>query len=667
MKLKKLCYAAAVALATCLIHNASAQTGYSYFDTGDHLFGDPNNWSPTGVPGPNDWCFIGINFGNSDNCTIPVGDVETVGTADGQNIFGPQWGATLNIYGSLSFGFIMVPCQWDSTANRSTINMYSGSSLTSTWGGNTLLLGDTWFSGQPYVTMNMYGNSLCSVAYMSFGGHLNIYDNATNILTAGPLMGPATGGFWGQGGPSDATRQINIAGGTFIMPTGNENNLTNWIERGILVVYGKQYDTNEIIITDDGTNTYTTVPPLGTLSNIALTSPRSTMMVGTFQNPVALLNFTGVQGVPFTGVDAAQTGPGTLAYHSSDPTVIGVTAGGHVTAIKPGTATVSATFGAFTSTNSVTITVTPFTNSLIHRYSFSETSGSTTKDSVPPADGTWDGTVYGTLGGGVVTLDGSSGYVQFPAGIVSNMNAVTIEAWANFGGSANAVAWAPLFYFGNQDGATPALGENYIGFQPFTGAVPPTANALFGTGDPGYANEQDATLPLVSGGVTNFLGNVHIAIVYHPYAGYVALYTNGVLAAINNNVSNPLAAALGNDPINYLGASLYASDPLLNATIDEFRIYNGPLSVGQIMADYALGPNQLIGTSKNVSLAASLAGGNLKVTWPTNSALVNLMSSPTLGSGASWSAVIDPLVVAGTNYQMTIPATGGIQFFRLQQ
>jgi len=74
---------------------------------------------------------------------------------------------------------------------------------------------------------------------------------------------------------------------------------------------------------------------------------------------------------------------------------------------------------------------------------------------------------------------------------------------------------------------------------------------------------------------------VHIAIVYHPYAGYVALYTNGVLAAINNNVSNPLAAALGNDPINYLGASLYASDPLLNATIDEFRIYNGRFRSGK--------------------------------------------------------------------------------------
>jgi len=198
------------------------------------------------------------------------------------------------------------------------------------------------------------------------------------------------------------------------------------------------------------------------------------------------------------------------------------------------------------------------------------------------------------------------------------------------------------------------LGENYIAFQPFTGAVPPTANALFGAGDPGYADEEDATLPLVAGGVTNYLGNVHVVIVYHPYAGYVSLYTNGVLAAINNNVGNPLAATLAADPLNYLGLSLYASDPFLSASIDEFRIYSGPLTAGQIAADYALGPNQLIGTSMNVTLSASLAGGNLVIKWPTTSALVNLMSTPTLGAGAVWSQANGTLTTDGSgNLQLS--------------
>ncbi len=115
------------------------------------------------------------------------------------------------------------------------------------------------------------------------------------------------------------------------------------------------------------------------------------------------------------------------------------------------------------------------------------------------------------------------------------------------------------------------------------------------------------------GGVTNYLGNVHVVIAYHPYAGYVALYTNGVLAAINNNVGNSLAATLGADPLNYLGLSLYSADPLLNASIDEFRIYNGPLSVpAQIRGQSSpWGRTNSSAPPPRCSLHAILSGGNL--------------------------------------------------------
>ncbi|MGH9614739.1 MAG: hypothetical protein ACRD4P_16855, partial [Bryobacteraceae bacterium] len=79
-----------------------------------------------------------------------------------------------------------------------------------------------------------------------------------------------------------------------------------------------------------------------------------------------------------------------------------------------------------------------------------------------------------------------------------------------------------------------------------------------------------------------------------------------------------------------------------------------------------LGPDQLIGTNLNVSLSASLSAGNIQVSWPTNSALVNLMSSPTLGAGASWTAVNRQMTITGDNFQMTLPATSSVQFFRLQ-
>ncbi len=633
--------------------------------------------------------FFGTTIPNNVVVTITNGETENVGTANGGAAYGPQWGSTLNIYGTLNWGFIVVPVQFDPTAQRSVINLYGNAFFGSTWPGNTLLLGDAWFVWQPYVTMNLYGNSVANYQYLGWGGHLNIYDHATNIVTVFVFDGGAASWFNpAMTGVNDTTRQINVAGGTLVLPGGDDGAVTNWIERGIFLVYGKSFDTNDISIVDrlTGTNVtyvtnadtsittnttlitnvFVTVPPLGTLQNISLASPRPSMMVGTIQNPIALGNFSGLSAVPLTGVDAAQSGPGTLQYHSSDTSVVTVSANGHVVAVSPGTATVSATFGSFTSTNSILITVTPLTNSLIHRYSFSESSGSTTADSVGGL--AWNGTLNGgaTLNGsGQVTLDGSSGFVQLPAGVVSGYDAVSIEAWVNFGTPA---AFAALFAFGNQDASFSPLGENYIAFQPFTGVTPPTANVLFGLGDPGFANEQDATLPLVSGGVTNFLGNVYVAIVYHPYAGYVALYTNGVLAAINNNVSNPLASTLADDPLNFIGESLYGTDPFLNATVDEFRIYNGPLTSGEIAAGNILGPNQLVGTSRNVSLSARMSGSNLTIKWPMSSALDTLLSSPSLGAGATWTAVGGALTTDGSgNFQMTMPSGGAARFFRLAQ
>jgi hypothetical protein len=117
---------------------------------------------------------------------------------------------------------------------------------------------------------------------------------------------------------------------------------------------------------------------------------------------------------------------------------------------------------------------------------------------------------------------------------------------------------------------------------------------------------------------------------------------------------------------NYIGQSLYTGDPGLLANIDEFRIYNGPLTAAQVAADNALGPNQLRGTSTSVSLSAARSGGNVVLSWPTTSALVTLMSSPTLGSSAVWTSVnTSSLVVVGGKYQITVPATG-TAFFRLQ-
>jgi len=721
MKLKKLYYGAAAILAVCLTQSVLAWPDMAWMNyAGDGLWNNGLNWTNeteggTGVPPILDVNVqnVTIDPNNGGSCTIPTGVVEAPGTGltnatwywyvtNGDNsittnsvaaaygsLFGPEWGMHLEIYGTLNFNWVLGPVG-TSVSAPSLIDMYNGSVLTNTSigavGGNLGLGDNWWWQGGPYVTMNMYGNAKAYVQALWWGGNLNIYDTAVFTCT-----GVNDRGAGAVGAVSDATRSLDLIGGTLVLPTGKGSTdfnvttnywttfVTNWINRGIFLCYGKAYDTNadgsvkDFSIIDNGINTTVTVPVLGALQSISLNPPvRSTMMAGTIQPvPTALGNFQNVTGVPLNVLDAAQS-PGTVVYSSSNPSVVSTSVSGMLTALKPGTATISGSIGAASAANSYLITVTPFTNSLVHEYRFSESSGTTAADSVPGNSPAWDGTLNGGAsfnGSGQVVLDGVNGYVQLPAGIVTNMDAVTVEAWVNFGPQS---AWACLFAFGNSDAAIPANGENYIAFQPFTGLASPTANTMFGAGDPGNANEQDATLPLVSGGVTNLLGNVHVACVYNPYGGYVALYTNGVLAVINNNVNSVspgLASVLGTggDPLNYIGESLYGADPWLNAAIDEFRIYNGALTAPQIAADQALGPNQLIGTSTSVSLKASLSAGNVVLSWPTTSALVDVMSSPALGSAASWTSVNSPLTVVGGNYQMTVPATSSAKYFRLTQ
>ncbi|HEU6448236.1 MAG TPA: LamG-like jellyroll fold domain-containing protein [Verrucomicrobiae bacterium] len=671
MKSKILVYAATVVLTMCLAGSVLAQTtNYSWSAGGDaSTWSQGANWVGGTAPvndGTTFQIFIGTGFPTPTPTPIVISASDHVILQD--QLFGPEWGETLNIYGSVNAGFGFCPVGAIG-GPKTTVNLFGTASYTS---GDSIFIGDPfWFAGGPNVDFNMYDSSTITTKYLITGGHLNLYDNSTANIAVGLLAGTPNAGAFG-GISSDLTRWINLAGGKLVLTNGNTAFIQSLIARGIFLCYGKKFDTNEISIVDDGTNTIATVTnSLGTLNSVAVQASVTNMMAGTFQPALAVGNFANMSDVPLAYLDAAQSGGGTILYFSSNTNVLTVSASGVATAINPGTSLVSAlytnsSFGTFASANTVLFTVTPFTNSLVHRYSFSESSGSTTADSV--GGPSWDGTLYdgATLGGGKVTLDSSIDYqyIQLPAGIVSDMDAVTVEAWANFG---TPQAYAPLFAFGDQDTAPSPLGMNYIAFQPYRGTNDTTAGLLFGAGDPGSSDEQDALLQLVNGGVTNYLGNVHIVCVYHPYAGYVALYTNGILASINNNVTLSLPATLGADPLNYIGLSLYAADPSLTATIDEFRIYNGPLTTGQIAADYALGPDQLIGTNLNVSLSATVSGGNITVNWPTNSALNTLMSSPTLGPGANWTTVNRQITIAGGQFQMTVPVSSAVQFFRLQQ
>jgi hypothetical protein len=708
MKLNKLCYAASAVLALCLVQNSLGQPGDSNW-TGlglDGLWNNPLNWTFNTVPPPesglvgqpasggNVW--LQPVAGVPAVITIPALDVENPGIGGlhppYNTVFGPESGSTLNVLGTLNFDWTLVPWTRDpAPGNRSHINMRGNGVMTTT--GASLNLGDGWWEtlrSGPYSTVNLYDNASYSSlggAGLWLGGHICIYDNASFLINGYVNMDNAQAN-------NDGTRSIVLGGGTLTLPentinAGNSGSVYDWIARGILRAYGKGYDTNDLVITDNTTNTIVTLVPLGGALSQVYFKPllHSTMLEGTFQQATLVGDYPSVTGVLLSSVEpgldpASFPAP---AYASSNPSVVTVDAHGMVTAVNPGTAVLSATVGIHTSLNTLTVTVAPVlcsTNTLAHRYSFSEASGTTTADLVPGNSPAWDGTLVGgaTLGGGLVALDGSTGYVQLPAGLVTNMDEITVEVWASFGATIN--TWANVFNFGNSDqdplNSTFGLGGDYIGLCPHTGGAATSMN--FAQGLPGFFGERDA----VMGSTLDGQANVHIVAVYRPTAGYETLYINGAQVATTSMFNlqiDPVASvdpalngrsilnyqlSLVGDPYNYIGKSLYNGDPTLNASVDEVRIYKGPLTADQVAADHALGPNQLIGSSTNVSLKATASGANVVISWPTTSALVDLMSSPVLGAGAVWTPVnTSGLTVVGGNYHLTVP-TSGARFYRLQ-
>jgi hypothetical protein len=694
---KILCYMACMGLVVCLGHNAAAQS--SWIDTDlNGLWDDPNNWSG-GAPSSAAGWFVTINPAPGPSCTIQNGDVIDVGTLSDDSstygtVYGPEFGATLNMTGngSLTVNWTIAPVQNNPVYGaRSYLNMYNTSSLTVP-NGASLNFGDAWWwTGGPYVTMNMYNSSSYTSsggAGLWLGGHVNIYDTASFFINGYVNMDIAEAN-------NDATRSINVGGGTLTLPEGtisggNSGSAASWITRGILRAYGKGFDSADLSITDNGNNTIVTATPLGGSLQSVSFSPLlvSPAPVGSMQQLVLVGNYPAVTEVLLSsaepGVDPA-TFP-TPVYTSSDTCVVTVDANGVATAVAPGTATISATVGSHTA-SPITFTVS-HTTSMSHRYSFTASSGTTVPDSITGSP-SYAATLIGgaTLGGGQVTLDGSTGYVQLPAGILAGAGDVAIETWASFGNPVN--TWAGLFAFGYNDesgDANDGLGGDYIAFQPHTGGA--GTQQAFGQGLPGFDDESDAVWATPLDGMTG----AHVVAVYQPSANSFSFYINGVFEAsqtIYNNLLDPVSFAgaggsilaetfgaqaindeAGNeviaDPDNFIGRDCY-SDPYLNGSIAEFRIYNGPLTAAQIAADYALGPNAIIGSNTHVSLKATLSSGNIVITWPTTSAYVTLVSTTSLTNGDCWTPVSNgTLAIVGANYVETVPITGNSQFFGLQ-
>jgi autotransporter-associated beta strand protein len=243
----------------------------------------------------------------------------------------------------------------------------------------------------------------------------------------------------------------------------------------------------------------------------------------------------------------------------------------------------------YAATSSPALLVVGAANFLANRYSFSTSATDpnsgllTTPDSVGGATGTNFGNA--TVTGGQLVLDGSAGtYMQLPPNLYNggNATALTFEFWATFGSNPNNVY---VFAFGvtNYVVGQGIVGFNHAMYSPHNGGGGQTASAT--PGDPQFA--QTATATGVLDGQT-----VHVAVVFDPPNKLLSIYTNGVLEAVNTNFTVNISSL--NDQFSYIGQSLWAADPYLNASIDELRIFKGALSSISIKQSQDQGPNTLL-------------------------------------------------------------------------
>ena len=226
------------------------------------------------------------------------------------------------------------------------------------------------------------------------------------------------------------------------------------------------------------------------------------------------------------------------------------------------------------------------------------------------------------------------------------MSNITVMAWINL---ASVSYWSRIFDFGNNTTSymflTPRNGFDYT--------------ARFGISPSGSGGERDINCPMAVG------ISAWYQVVVTLNSGTGILYMDG--SAVGTNASmNINPSSLGSTVNNYIGRSQSGSEPCMDGSIDEFRIYNVALAPVEIAASAAMGPSQLLSTN-SPAMNLALTGANLTVSWPVASAGFTLQSRTNLTLGDWMNVTLPAPQIIGSQWQVVLPPSGNTPstFYRL--
>lgn len=224
--------------------------------------------------------------------------------------------------------------------------------------------------------------------------------------------------------------------------------------------------------------------------------------------------------------------------------------------------TIAAFNGAGTSSDSNVVTSNPDGGQHLY-YDFNE------PFSANPYDrwGVYESTLYPTVGsatgkgGSGIDLTGDAeSYMQIENGVVSNLTDFTISTWVKLNSSSN---WSRIFDFGTGSATNMFLTPQNGG----------TGNYRFAIK---YNNGSEERIDTSMAPTLDAW--THVAITMSGSVGI--MYIDGVEVGRKEDFTlSP--SSLGETTQNYIGKSQYP-DPILDASLDEFRIYNRALSAQEI-------------------------------------------------------------------------------------
>jgi len=241
--------------------------------------------------------------------------------------------------------------------------------------------------------------------------------------------------------------------------------------------------------------------------------------------------------------------------------------------------------------------------------------------------------------GQAIDLNGTSDYLTLPSGVVGAVESLTVAAWVNWDGGGN---WQRIFDFGDSTSRwmflTPNSGSNTLRF-------------AINNGNGEKVTETAAIVPGTW---------VHVAVTLN--GDKITLFVNGSPAATTTAAINqsgfdfrPLKA--------YIGKSQFA-DPLFNGRIDDFRIYNYPLTNSQVndVKNGGSPGDDITPPAAPTSLAATADGSAISLDWADSPepdiASYTIKRSAT--SGGPYTVIAES--VATSAYTDT-RATGGITYY----